>query len=332
MTKDTSNPPALPTRDPRGHKGTFGTVAVLGGCCVHGDEESQGLTMLGGPALAALGALRAGCGLARLVMPEPILAAGLTIAPSATGVPLPVDHDGAISPHKAAFVIDAVLESASCLAIGPGLGVGDGPRAAALRAVVQDEVPVVVDADAINNLADIPELHRDFHALAVLTPHPGEYKRLASALNLRADPVDAASRPLAAEQLAQLLGCVVVLKGAETVVSDGQRTWVHTGPLASNPALGTAGTGDVLSGVIASLIAQHHRKPILAGERTVTSERLGGLALYDCARLAVIAHADAARRWVLESGASAGLLAADLTQHLPAALEALRRGRSETSA
>jgi NAD(P)H-hydrate epimerase len=329
MTTDTTNPPRLPERDPHGHKGTFGTVAVLGGCCVRGlEEDTPGLTMVGGPALAALGALRTGCGLAKLVMPEPILAAGLTIAPSATGVPLAVDHDGAISAHKAAFVIDAILQAADCLAIGPGLGLGDGPRAAALRAVVQADVPVVVDADAINNLADIPELHRDFHAPAVLTPHPGEYRRLAAALNLNTDPADAAQRPAAAEQMAQRLGCVVVLKGAGTVVSDGQRTWVHAGPAAANPALATAGTGDVLAGVIASLIAQHHRRPIVAGERTVTSERLGGLSLYDCARLGVSAHAEAALIWAAEAGASAGLLAADLAAALPAALESLRPGRS----
>ena len=69
------------------------------------------------------------------------------------------------------------------------LGLGEGPRAASLRAVVQEEIPVVVDADALNNLAELAELQRDFHAHAVLTPHPGEYRRLAGALGIDADPV-----------------------------------------------------------------------------------------------------------------------------------------------
>src|SRR5690606_19702278 len=87
--------PPLPPRDPAGHKGTFGTVAIVGGCA------TPATRMIGAPALAALAALRAGAGLARLVMPAPILDAGLTITPSATGRPLPTDATGAVIPHEA---------------------------------------------------------------------------------------------------------------------------------------------------------------------------------------------------------------------------------------
>lgn len=317
--------PRLPSRDGKGHKGSFGTVAVIGGCALRtSDEGNAGVHMIGGPALSALAALRSGAGLVRLVMPEPILDIAIGMAPSATGVPLPVDHEGMVVSFKAAVVIDQVMRDASCVAIGPGLGAGEGPRACVMRVIVQDAVPAVIDADALNALAEMPEVQRDFRASAVITPHPGEYRRLAAALGVEGDPVDPARRPLACEMLAQRLGCVVVLKGASSVVSDGHRTWVHTGAGAENSAMATAGTGDVLTGVIAGLVAQHYKAPIMAGERTMTSERLGGLSLFDCARLGVVAHAAAGLRWRAESGASAGLIAEDLVHVLPLALEDMR--------
>ncbi|HYE62558.1 MAG TPA: NAD(P)H-hydrate dehydratase [Phycisphaerales bacterium] len=306
MSEAGSNAGELPTLPPRpagGHKGTFGTVAVLGGSCA-GDAR-----MIGAPALAALGALRAGAGLARLVMPTPILGSGIAICPSATGVGLHVDDRGELVPHLAAEVIDDVILDSTCLVVGPGLGVGEGPAASSLRAVQQEDIPVVVDADAINNLALIPQLQRDFRGAAVLTPHPGEFRRLAAALNITLDPVNEATRPAAAEALAQRLGCIVVLKGMGTVVSDGHQTWVCT---RGHPCLATAGTGDVLSGVIAGIIAQHG-----AGPKRV-------LSLFDAARIGVQAHAIAGERWAKSRGASGGLIATELAEEVPAALEGLR--------
>ncbi len=307
-TIDPSPPPKLPARDPRGHKGTFGTVAVVGGCA-HAERH-----MVGAAALAAIAALRAGAGLVRLVMPAPVLDAGLTICPSATGVPIPTDAQGRIIAHEAAAVIDREARTCDCLVVGPGLGSGEGVRGASLRAVQQEEVPVVVDADAINALADIPELTRDLHAAAVLTPHPGEYRRLAATLGIGLDPVEAASRPAAAESLAQRLGCIVVLKGAGSIVSSGQRTWVNT---SGGAVLATAGTGDVLSGLLGGLIAQFVSPP---------GPRLPGrpLDLYDAARAGVLAHGMAGDRWAVEHQAGAGLLAMELAAEIPGALERLR--------
>lgn len=315
--------PPIPRRDPKGHKGTFGTVFVFGGCvAAPGAGPSQRVRMVGGPALSAIAALRVGAGLARLALPEPLLNAGLSIAPSTTGVAVPVDHEGDVVGHEAARILDEAAASCECIAIGPGMGVSEGARAAAMRAVGQDECPVVVDADALNNLADVPELRQDFHAGAVLTPHPGEYRRLAESLGVIADPAgDERARADAAERLAQSLGCVVALKGARTVVSDGHRTWTDD---HENPCLATAGTGDVLTGAIAGLIAQFHRRPIVAGERTVTSERLGGLGLFDCARLGVRVHALAAAAWSAKHGATGGMLAQELADLLPDAVESLR--------
>ncbi|MCC6659679.1 MAG: NAD(P)H-hydrate dehydratase [Phycisphaerales bacterium] len=305
----TDAPPKLPPRDPRGHKGTFGTVAVVGGCA-HDDAR-----MIGAVALVATGALRAGCGLARVVTPAPILAAVIGLCPSATGVPMPVDRAGHIQAHEAVAAVDRQVESCSVLVIGPGMGRGDGVRAAALRAVQQELVLAVVDADAINALADVPELTRDFRAASVLTPHPGEYARLAAALRLDHDPVDEATRPAAAEALAQRLGCIVVLKGSRTVVSDGQRTWVNT---TGSAALATAGTGDVLAGVIAGVAAQFVAPP----HTPSTPGR--PLEFFDAARIAVAAHGLAAELWAGRHNAAAGLMAMELASEIPAALERLR--------
>jgi NAD(P)H-hydrate epimerase len=317
--------PRLPARDPRGHKGDFGTVAVVGGCV------SGGTQMTGAPALAALGALRAGAGLAKLVCPATVLAGALTIAPSATGLVLPTDSNGAIVAHEAVALLDSVFAACDALAIGPGLGSDpegrQGVQAVVLRAVQQESVPVVVDADALNALARVPQLTRDFRARAVLTPHPGEFARLAAALKIASDPTDPAQRPEAAERLAQRLGCVVVLKGAGTVVSDGQRTWVCA---RGHACLGTAGTGDVLTGVIAGIIAQFVGliDPTVAALPEAARRALGhsepALDLFDAARAGVLAHAIAGERWAQLHTASAGLLASELAGLIPACVESLR--------
>lgn len=315
-------PPALPRRDPAGHKGVFGAVGVVGGCAHAGSR------MIGGPALSALGALRAGAGLARLVAPAPILDAAIVIAPSATGVAVAVDSTGEMLPHEAARAVDEAAASCAAMVVGPGLGRGAGATAAALRAASQEERPVVIDADAIHALAALPELRRDFRAQAVLTPHPGEFRAIGAALGIlrgESDALDPALRSGAAERLAQALGAVVVLKGAGTVVSDGVRTWVNG---TGTAALATGGTGDVLAGMIAGLAAQFHRAPLVAGSRTVTSEARGGLSLFDCARIAVHAHGLCAERWASRRGASAGLLAIELLEEIPAVLEGLRAGWS----
>lgn len=299
-SESTASDPRLPHRKSAGHKGTFGTVSVFGGCC------REDVRMIGAPALVALGALRTGCGLARLIMPAPILAEGLTLTPSATGIALNVDASGEIVAHDAAAQVDQQCSAATCIVVGPGLGQGRGVEALTLRAAMQDSVPVVIDADAINALAVIPEFWRDFRAAAVLTPHPGEFARIAKTLAITADPVNPATRADAAGALARRLGCIVVLKGEGTVVSSGHDTWVCT---RGHPCLGTAGTGDVLAGVIAGIIAQHVRD---------------GLSLFDAARAAVLVHACAGERWAKDHNASGGLIASELAALLPEEVEHLR--------
>ncbi len=295
--------PTLPPRPPDGHKGTFGTVCVVGG------QADPPQIMLGGPAFAALGALRAGAGLAVLAVPAPLLAEALTVAPSATGLALPVDQAGALAPSEVAALLDLYPGRFDCLAVGPGLGADEPQQQIVLRMIGREEIPLVIDADALNALAASRGFDRDLRASSILTPHPGEYRRLAEALAIEADPVRPDARPAAAEQLARRLGCVVVLKGAPTVVSDGINTSTNT---TGNVALATGGSGDVLTGVIAALVAQQ-----VAGSSPQEP------SLYDCARLGVHLHGLAADRWASAHGV-AGMLATDLLEEIPDAMAALR--------
>jgi ADP-dependent NAD(P)H-hydrate dehydratase len=322
MLEQVLDPPCLPARDAHGHKGTFGTVAVVGGCGA--SPGGDGRVMIGAPALVANAALRTGCGLAVLMMPGPILSAAMSIAPCATAVELPVHGDGTLDASGAVARLDAQLAGTRCLAVGPGLGAvnardpAGGPAALVLRAIWQEDVPLVLDADGLNLLAGMTNPTMDFHASAVLTPHPGEYRRLAATFAIDADPVDPEQRPRAAAELAQRLGCVVVLKGPRTVVSDGRRYFENP---TGNATLAVGGSGDVLTGVIGSLIAQFSPRfsmPQPVGKDPCARD------LFECARLGVYLHGLAADRWARHHG-DAGMLATDLIDELPATLAYLRR-------
>jgi NAD(P)H-hydrate epimerase len=296
--------PKLPARDPHGHKGTFGLTVVVGGAC------EGAVTMLGGPALTAIAALRSGSGLVRLAMPAPLMTSALSFAPCATGVALPVTRDGAIDPSPAAEAIDVALRGCTCMAIGPGLGTGPAVEQVIARLLVREDLPIVLDADGLNAFADMPDAAGDLRAPAVLTPHPGEYRRLAATLELPDIDDSVERRRSGAEALARRLGAVVVLKGAGSIVTDGLSTTVNE---TGNAALATGGSGDVLTGIIAGLISQHFR-PFAPPGTT--------LGLLDCVRVAVHAHGRVADVWADEHG-TRGMVATDLLDGLPDALAAL---------
>ncbi|MEX2673666.1 MAG: NAD(P)H-hydrate dehydratase [Phycisphaeraceae bacterium] len=274
--------PALPQRPADGHKGTFGTVIVVGGSP----------TMLGAPALAAGSALRSGAGLCKIATHAAILPFCLTIEPSATGMILPDDPA-----DFEAFA--AQFDARTVLAVGPGLGTGDH-QTQLLARLLQTDRPAVLDADALNTLAaQTQPIRRD--APTVLTPHPGEYQRLADAAGITLSGTDPAQRPQAAQALAAHHYAVVVLKGSRTIVADADRTHHNT---TGNVALATAGSGDVLTGLIASLIAQK-------------------MPAYEAAALAVHLHGLAADLWAAAHG-NAGLTAKALMQQLPDTLHRMR--------
>jgi ADP-dependent NAD(P)H-hydrate dehydratase len=313
--------PPLPPRNPAGHKGDFGRICVVGGCA---EPHAR---MIGAPALAARAALRAGAGLCVIVAPEPILDDCIALTPSATGRAMPTDAAGAIIPSPACEAIDAALELADVAVVGVGLGQSDGARAATIRVTQRDDRFAIIDADALNALAATPEFARDFLAPAIVTPHPGEFARLAAALRLTGHEASTPEgRAGAAEALAQRLGAVVILKGAPAAVSDGHRTWIND---QIDSALATGGTGDVLAGLAAGLVSQFAAMPLPRGLPEAARARwptdpARPLDLFDCARLAVRAHALAAARWRAAHDADAGLLAAELADEIPAALRAMR--------
>jgi NAD(P)H-hydrate epimerase len=297
-----AEPPALPPRDPLGHKATFGRVGVVGGAC--GTQP-----MIGAPALAARAALRAGCGLCTVAVPAPILPAVLAIVPGATGLALPVDATQALFAAGCAEALDPVLAAADAMVVGPGFGRGEPQRQIVLRLAGACERPLVLDADALRLLAETTDFARDLKAPIVITPHPGEFDALARALDLHLDAISEATRDAAAATLAARLGCVVVLKGAYTRVSDGARVW--RSPHAE-AALAIGGSGDVLSGVIGSFAAQ------FAGRRGAAR-----LDLFQVACLGVHVHALTAEGWARSHG-HAGLLPEELADSVPDAMAALR--------
>jgi NAD(P)H-hydrate epimerase len=293
-------PPALPPRAPHGHKGTFGTVLVIGGCA----HEPR--RMLGGAMLAARGALRAGAGRVIAAVPAPHVSDALVILPEATVVALPVDGRGEPVASACAEVIDAVLPEVDAVVVGPALGRSGSAGQVVMRLVAIGGAPLVVDADAIRLFAAHEDPSADLRGTVVFTPHPGEARDLADALRLDLDCVERATRPAAAIALAQRLGAVVVLKGAGTVTSDGLRAWRCD---AGNAALATGGSGDVLSGVVAALFAQFGSQGTLPP---------GALAA-----LAVEVHARAGDLW-RDAHGDAGALAHEIADLVPDAMRAMR--------
>lgn len=280
--------PKLPPRPVDAHKGTFGTVVVIGGS----------VTMIGAPALAASAAFRTGCGLVKILTDPAVLPHCLTIEPSATGIAAEL---------TAAGINDALasMKERTVLAVGPGLGVTDEGQHIVQRLMNGDR-PVVLDADGLNNLAKLGDAVKAAACPLVLTPHPGEFKRLADASGINHDPTDHQQRPLAAAALAKRYNAVVVLKGSHTTVSDGRRFYRNN---TGNPALATAGSGDILTGIIASLMAQ-------------------GLEAMEAASLGVHLHGLVADMWA-ELHGPAGMTARDLAALIPDAMQELRDSQSD---
>ena len=287
----------FPPRPSDGHKGTFGSVCIVGG-----NRSEDGAVMLGAPALAANGAMRSGCGKAILAMPQPLLLAGLSMAPTSTGIELPVDEVGRLMPSPSIEAIDSHASGCRCFALGPGLGC-DWPQQQLVATLLsRDDRPIVLDADGLNSLALLESGHLELRAPVILTPHIGEYRRLAKSMNIDIDPEDQSA---AAEALAQAYGCVVVLKSANTTVSDGVTTVeVDCGGVV----LASGGSGDVLTGIIAGLLAQYG---VDCGKN-----------LIDAALLGVHVHARAGQIFEATNG-NRGLIATDLLERVPEAISSL---------
>jgi NAD(P)H-hydrate epimerase len=231
MAERLYNLPPLPARPVRSHKGTFGRVLVVGG------------EMMGAPILAGTAALRSGSGLVQVAMDEKFLAAGLSITPELVGL-------GLRGSSVAALLVAAKL--AEAMVVGPGMGLSAG-AVSRVGKLLKMPCAMVVDADAINVLAKRIAMFPKKAGKIVLTPHPGEMGRLCAALKLGKVPADDLGRQAIATAAAKRLGCVVLLKGYHTVITDGARMCVNK---TGDSSLAKAGTGDVLAGVIGSLMGQ----------------------------------------------------------------------------
>ena len=289
----------FPPRPSDGHKGTFGSVCIVGGC-----RSEDGAVMLGAPTLAANGAIRSGCGKTILAMPQPLVLAGLSMSPSSTGIELPVDEVGRLMPSPAIEAIDSHASGCRCFAIGPGLGCDWSQQQLVATLLSRDDRPIVLDADGLNALAQLESGHLELRAPTILTPHVGEFRRLAEKMNVEVNPDDYSN---STEALAQAYGCVVVLKSATTFVSDGVKTVeIESGSVV----LATSGSGDVLTGIISGLLVQF-------GVDCSNN-------LFDSAVLGVEVHARAGQLFETANG-NAGLIATDLLERIPEAISSLKR-------
>ncbi len=277
--------PKLPPRKPDGHKGDYGRALLIGG--------SYG--MAGAISLAGMACLRSGAGLVRLAVAShtlPLVAAHdpcyMTTALSCSGT------SGDFLLRATLDELKPVIETATCVAIGPGLG-QSATRTKLVKHVYETlSQPLVVDADGLNALAALAqqELQPPKHAgPRILTPHPGEFSRLA---NQKFDSREA--QIAAAKKLALAWDVVLVLKGQHTLITDGQQ---HELNQTGNPGMATGGSGDVLTGIITALVCQ-------------------GLSPYDAAVLGCHVHGLAGDLAAEEVG-QVSLIATDIVRYLPGA-------------
>ena len=284
---------SMPARPEDANKGTFGKVLVVGGCSRY----------RGAPALAATAAYRAGAGLVTIACPEPVIASIAPAAAEATWLPQEAAEDGGLV-GESAVALRREWAGFDAGVVGPGLG-HTGETQALVWALLPDAGEdlagrVVIDADALNALAALEDGAERTPAGAVLTPHPGEMARLlgSSVADVQANRVGAA------REAAGRYGCTVVLKGAHTVVADAEGR-ARISPFA-NPLLATAGSGDVLAGMIAAYLGQ-------------------GLGAFDAASLGVYLHAAVGEALRTEYG-DGGLLAGEIPSRLPKVVRELGEG------
>lgn len=279
-----SKPPlTLAPRNMAAHKGSFGRALFVGG--------SRGMS--GSIALSSMAALGTGAGLVTAAVPDQCLETVAGFHPCVMTVPMPQDEQGRFA-LGAAQSLPTLLQSISAIGAGPGMTTQPGSLQLVDRLLGVRELPCVLDADALNCLSTFSWCERrDNCSPLVLTPHPGELERLTGV-----SAKDRERQIIAAQQLATDGGAVIVVKGAPTVVvSPAGKQWTNN---TGNPGMATAGSGDVLTGVITSLLAQ-------------------GLSDWDAAKLGVWVHGRAGDIAAEKCGQT-GMTAAEICASLPCAI------------
>lgn len=277
-------PFSLPARAADAHKGNFGRTLLVGG--------SRGMS--GSIALSAIASLRCGAGLVTAAVPNRCLETVASFHPCLMTIPLPDDGNGRFSIDASAALASRV-SGASAVGCGPGMTTEPGSIAIVERLLDLRSLPRVLDADAINVLATLAreESATDLGPL-VLTPHPGELERLTAA-----PASDREAQVAAAKSFAERTGAVIVVKGGPTVVVSGEQVWTNS---TGNPGMATAGSGDVLTGVIASMLGQR-------------------LSAWQAACLGVWVHG-LAGDIAAEAHGQAGMTACEILDALPSAIAA----------
>jgi hydroxyethylthiazole kinase-like uncharacterized protein yjeF len=273
---------SIPRTSEPAHKYSAGALLVVAG--------SRATT--GAPVMVVQGAQRTGCGIAFLATAESSAPAVDLALTEALVYGVAEDAEG----YMVSGALEQILghaERAAALVVGPGMGTGDETRALVAGILREVEIPILLDADAVTNVAETEALSRR-ESPTVVTPHAGELGRL---LGSGAKEVSA-RRLRSARQAAEEHSCCVLLKGSDTLVVEGERAAVNS---TGNVALATAGTGDVLSGVIGALLSR-------------------GMDPYEASRAGAWAHGRAAELWLEKTGWPAeSMVATDLVDHLPPA-------------
>ena len=278
--------PKLSARGADAHKGDFGKVCIIAG--------SVGFS--GAAAIAGKAALRSGSGLVRIAVPQSVLPIVAAIEPCYTTIPLADDSSGKISAKAVDTVLKAVEEN-DIIAFGPGVGISGGVKTVLETLLRLEGIRLVIDADGLNNLAALPDWPEICKANLILTPHPGEMKRLWAGLLRKPMPDD---REAIAVEFAKASKVVLVLKGHGTIVADTEKVYINT---TGNPGMATAGCGDVLTGVLTALCGQ-------------------GLNNFDASVLAVYIHGLAGDLAAKDKG-QVSLIATDILNYLPQAFKAV---------
>lgn len=280
--------PKLAPRSRDAHKGDFGRALLIGG--------SRGMS--GSIGLSGMSALRAGAGLVTLAVPEAIQGVVAGLEPSYMTSALPADRAGRIAP-KARAAIEELRGPATTLACGPGLGRSTGLTKLLTWLYRTTEQPLVLDADALNILAEM-ETWPEAAGPRILTPHPGEFKRLVGDTMLPQEEWEMRAFEFAAER-----NVVLILKGQHTLITDGAEAYRNN---TGNPGMATGGSGDVLTGVITALLGQ-------------------GLKPMEAARLGVHVHGLAGDLAAAELG-EVSMIASDIIRWLPMAFLRLQKQSS----
>ncbi len=270
----------LPRRSPSSHKGTFGRLLNVAGS----------LRYCGAAVMSTRAALRTGAGLTMLAAPRSIITAVAGSIAESTFLPLPENADGFVG-EGAEIALREVLPKMNAVMIGCGLGNSENSRKITEFVIKNASCPIIIDADGINSISQNINVLKERTGATIITPHPMEFSRISglSVGEIERDRIGAAVR------FSREYGVIVVLKGANTVITDGDHIYVNT---SGNPALAKGGSGDVLCGMIGGLLAQNADDPI------------------EAATNAVYCHGFAAE-WVSNEIPQACVLAGDIIEALP---------------